>query len=350
MRYNRLGNTGLLVSELSLGTMTFGQSRWGDIGGVEQDVADRIIRRALDGGINVLDTADVYSDGQSEIMTGRALRNLGVRREDVIIATKTYGPVGDGPNDRGSSRAHILDSVTASLKRLQLDYIDLYQLHGFDPLTPIEESLLALDHVVRQGMVRYVGVSNWAAWQMATALGISARLNLTNITAVQAYYSLVGRELEHEITPFLESTGMGLIVWSPLAGGLLSGKFGRDVSAGEGSRRNTMAFPPVETERAYDIIDVLRSIADARSVSVAQVALSWLLHRLTVTTVLIGAKSVGQLEDNLGATDLVLSAEELAVLDDASRLPLIYPRWMNEVYNVDRFNQFWKVAAERRTR
>lgn len=348
MRYNILGRTGLLVSELSLGTMTFGVSQWGGIGGVDQTGAEQIIRCGLDAGVNLLDTADVYSDGQSEEITGAALRNLGIRRHDVLISTKTFGRASDGQNDRGASRAHILDSVHASLKRMQLDYVDLYQLHGFDPLTPIEESLRALDHLVQQGVVRYIGVSNWAAWQIAQAMGVTERLGLAPLSNVQAYYSLAGREIEHEIIPLVAATGLGLVCWSPLAGGMLSGKFDRASEGDTQGRRSTVPFPPLDIDRTDDVIDELRSIADAQGASVAQIALAWLLHRKTVSTVLLGAKRVEQLQDNLGATKIELEPSDLDRLDTVSKLAAVYPRWMQEVFDGGRSEQIASSSQRHR--
>jgi len=333
MRYRKFGRTGLFVSELCLGTMTFGGGGgiWGQIGDLQQADAERLIGRSLDAGINFIDTADVYSDGRSEIITGQALRNLQVPRENVVVATKVLGEVGTkGTNSRGMSRYHIMDGVKASLKRLQLDHIDLYQIHGFDPATPIEETVRALDNLVQHGHVRYVGVSNWAAWQIMKALGISERLGLARFESLQAYYTVAGRDLERELVPLLKSESVGLMVWSPLAGGLLSGKYGRDVKAEAGSRRTTFDFPPVNVERAYDCIDVMRGIAQAKGVSVAQIALAWLLHQTAVTSVIIGAKRAEQLDDNIAATAITLSGEELAALDKVSALPAEYPGWMLE--------------------
>ena len=232
-------------------------------------------------------------------------------------------------NARGNSRSHILDSVKKSLSRLQLDHIDLYQIHGFDPATPVEETVRALDNLVQHGHVRYVGVSNWAAWQIMKALGIAERLGLARFESLQAYYTIAGRDLERELVPMLQSEGVGLMVWSPLAGGLLSGKYGRDGSAEAGSRRAAFDFPPVDRDRAYDSIDVLKTVADARGVSVAQVALAWLLHQQVVTSVIIGAKRVDQLDDNLAATGITLTQDELAALDKVSALPPEYPGWMH---------------------
>jgi aryl-alcohol dehydrogenase-like predicted oxidoreductase len=331
MRTRNLGGTGLLVSEICLGTMTFGgRGIWTAIGELDQQVADGIVARALDAGVNFIDTADVYSEGLSEEVTGRAIANSGRPRSDVVLATKVFGQTGPGPNDRGASRGHILNGVKASLKRLGTDYIDLYQIHGFDPLTPIEETVRALDDLVRQGHVRYVGVSNWAAWQIMKALGIADRNGWSRFASLQAYYTIAGRDLEREIVPLLKDQKVGLMVWSPLAGGLLSGKYDRDGNAPDGSRRVNFDFPPVNRDRAFDAVDVMREIGDAHGVSVARIALAWLLHQPAVTSVIIGAKTVEQLDDNLATTELRLSAEELARLDAVSALPAEYPGWMFE--------------------
>jgi aryl-alcohol dehydrogenase-like predicted oxidoreductase len=330
MRHNPLGRTGLFVSELCLGTMTFGGSDgiWSQIGDLQQADAERLVGQALDAGINFIDTADVYSGGRSEQITGQALRNLQVPRDSVVVATKVFGETGPGPNARGASRSHIMDGVKASLKRLQLDHVDLYQIHGFDPATPIEETVRALDQLVRQGHVRYVGVSNWASWQIVKALGIAERWGLARFESLQAYYTVAGRDLERELLPMLKSEGVGLMVWSPLAGGLLSGKYGREQQAEQGSRRVSFDFPPVDKDRAWDCVDAMRPIAAAHGVSVAQVALAWLLHQPQVTSVIVGARRAEQLADNLAATQVTLSAAELAQLDQVSRLPAEYPGWM----------------------
>jgi aryl-alcohol dehydrogenase-like predicted oxidoreductase len=333
VRYRKLGRTGLFVSELCLGTMTFGggDGIWGKIGDLQQPDAERLIGHALDAGINFIDTADVYSDGRSELITGQALKNLRVPRENVIVGTKVFGETGTkAVNSRGMSRYHIVDGVKASLKRLQLDHIDLYQIHGFDPATTIEEALRALDNLVEQGYVRYVGVSNWAAWQIMKALGLSERLGLARVESVQAYYSIAGRDLERELVPLMQSEAVSLLVWSPLAGGLLSGKYGRDRKGEDGSRRTTFDFPPVDMERAYGCIDVMRNIAKTKEVSVAQIAIAWLLHQSVVTSVIIGAKRPDQLEDNIAATRVAFTADELAALDKVSALPPEYPGWMLE--------------------
>ncbi|WP_411201239.1 aldo/keto reductase [Kosakonia cowanii] len=342
MRYKKLGNTGLFVSELCLGTMTFGgqEDMWGKIGQLQQAQAEELVGRALDVGINFIDTADVYSGGRSEAITGQALKNLKVPRENVVVATKVFGETGTaGVNSRGSSRFHIIQSVKASLKRLQLDHIDLYQLHGFDPATPMEETLYALDTLVQHGHVRYIGVSNWAAWQIAKALGISERLGLARFASLQAYYTIAGRDLERELVPMMQSENVGLMVWSPLAGGLLSGKYDRDGKAEAGGRRVEFDFPPVNKDRAFDCVDVMRTIADSKGVSVAQIALAWLLHQQAVTSVIIGAKRPEQLDDNLAATSVQLSDEELKQLDAVSALPREYPGWMLERQGEYRRNQ-----------
>ncbi len=332
MRHLPLGRTGLFVSELCLGTMTFGGGGgiWAQIGDLQQADAERLVGASLDAGINFIDTADVYSSGLSEQITGQALKNLKVPRDSVVVATKVFGETGAGANMRGASRGHIADGIKASLKRLQLDHIDLYQIHGFDPATPIEETVRALDQLVRHGHVRYVGVSNWAAWQIVKALGIAEREHLARFESLQAYYTVAGRDLERELVPMLKSEGVGLMVWSPLAGGLLSGKYGRDQQGEAGSRRTQFDFPPVNRERAWDCVDVMRRIADAKGVSVAQIALAWLLHQPQVTSVIIGAKRPDQLADNIAATKVVLGADELAAIDAASKLPAEYPGWMLE--------------------
>jgi aryl-alcohol dehydrogenase-like predicted oxidoreductase len=332
MRNHPLGRTGLFVSELCLGTMTFGGTgeMWSKIGDLQQGDAERLVGQAIDAGINFIDTADVYSGGQSEEITGQALKNLKVPRDSVVVATKVFGETGPGPNARGLTRSHILDGVKASLKRLQLDHIDLYQVHGFDPATPMDETLRALDQLVRHGHVRYIGVSNWAAWQIAKALGISERLGLARFESLQAYYTVASRDLERELIPVLQSENMGLMVWSPLAGGLLSGKYGRDQSGEQGSRRTAFDFPPVNKDRAFDVVDTMRPMADSRGVSVAQIALAWLLHQPRVTSVIVGAKRPEQLADNISATTVELTAEELEAIGKVSQLPPEYPGWMLE--------------------
>ena len=339
MRYNRLGRTGLFVSEMCLGAMTFGGGPgiWNMIGAQQQDEADLMIRTALDAGINFIDTANVYSQGRSEEILGQSLKNLDVKRSDVVIATKVHSPMGEGPNDRGCSRAHIMDQVEQSLERLQLDHIDLYQIHGWDPLTPIDEVVRTLDDLVRSGLVHYVGVSNWAAWQIQKALGVAERQNLARFECVQAYYSIAGRDLERELAPMMAEEALGLMVWSPLAAGFLTGKYTREGDA-EG-RRTGFDFPPVNKDRAYDCIDAMREIGAIKGVSIARIALAWLLHQPVVSTIIIGATKIEQLQDNLGACDVELSAEELDRLDKVSKLPLEYPGWMTSRSIKDRIRQ-----------
>jgi aryl-alcohol dehydrogenase-like predicted oxidoreductase len=329
VRYNRLGRSGLFVSELCLGTMTFGGSDglWGQIGQLGQDAADEIVKTAVEGGINFIDTANVYADGRSEEILGQSIRNLGLKREELVIATKVHGQMGEGPNARGTSRGHILDQVKASLTRLQLDHIDLYQIHGFDPATPIVETMEALNTLVQQGHIRYVGLSNWAAWQVVKAVGIAEMRRLAPVASLQAYYSLAGRDLEREIVPMLLHEDIGLMVWSPLAGGFLSGKFDRDGTTAEGRRVN-FDFPPVNKDRAYDAIDLMRTMAADNGCTVPQIASAWLLHRPVVTSVILGAKRVDQLSDTLGAVDVSLSDEEIGALNAVTELPGEYPGWM----------------------
>jgi len=314
--------------------MTFGTNpgRLSAVAGLDQDASTALVKQALDAGINFIDTANVYATGQSEEFVGGALRALDIARSDVIVATKAMGAMGEGPNDAGISRYHLMHQVDASLKRLGADHIDLYQIHGWDSQTPMEEALRALDDMVRAGKVRYIGVSNWAAWQIMKALGISERLGLEKFASLQAYYTVAGRDLEREIVPMLRSEGVGLMVWSPLAGGFLSGKYTRgddDRSHGEG-RRAAFDFPPVELNRGYNLIEAMQRMANARGdgTTVARLALAWLLYQPLVSTVIVGAKRADQLADNIAATEVELSAAELEELDKLSRLPREYPGWM----------------------
>ena len=332
MKYKQLGRTGLYVSEICLGTMTFGGGQdagiWKAIGSLPQGEVDAIMQSALASGVNFFDTADVYSFGESEKRLGQSLKNLGAARKDVVLATKVFGQMGPGPNDRGASRGHIMDSVKTSLERLQTDHIDLYQIHGNDTVTPIDETLRALDDLVSEGLVRYVGVSNWAAWKIAKALGVSEARGYARFDTLQAYYTIAGRDLERDLVPMLTSEGLGLMVWSPLAGGLLSGKFGPGSNNPTDARRTNFDFPPVERDRAWKCVEVMRAVGEAHGVSVARVALAWLLAKPHVMSVIIGAKTPEQLEDNLAAVDLMLTADEMTRLDEVSELPAEYPGWM----------------------
>ncbi|HWK40980.1 MAG TPA: aldo/keto reductase [Croceibacterium sp.] len=333
MRYNRFGNTGLVVSELCLGAMTFGTNpgRFGQIHGLDQDASTALVKQALDAGINMIDTANVYTTGQSEEFVGAALKALGVPRGDVVVATKGMGAMGEGPNASGAGRKHLLDQIDASLARLGLDHVDLYQIHGWDPFCPMEETLEALNDIVRSGRARYIGVSNWAAWQIAKSLGISERRGWAKYISLQAYYTVAGRDLERELAPMLLSEGLGLMVWSPLAGGLLSGKYQFSDAGAEGEgRRAGFDFPPVDLARAEPLVAAMREMGDARGVSVARIALAWLLHQPVVSTVIVGAKRAEQLADNIGACDVELDAADLARLDSLSALPREYPGWMFE--------------------
>jgi aryl-alcohol dehydrogenase-like predicted oxidoreductase len=334
MKYRILGRTGLYVSEICFGAMTFGgKGFWAVVGTHGETEADRLVGKTIDAGVNFFDTADVYSEGESERLLGKA---LGARRKDVVLATKVRGRAGPGPNDVGLTRAHIHASIDASLRRLGTDYVDLYQIHGFDPVVPLDETLRALDDVVRAGKARYLGCSNLAAWQIMKAIGISKRHDWSRFDSLQAYYSIAGRDLEREVAPLLEDQRVGLMVWSPLAGGLLSGKFSRDGAGPEGTRRASFDFPPVDKERAFRVIDVMRAVAAEKGTTVPRVALAWILHRRFVTSVIIGAKDEQQLGDNLGAIDVALSAEELTRLNEVSALPPEYPGWMIERQSSER--------------
>src|ERR1700682_1181669 len=303
MEYATLGNTGLLVSKLCFGTMTFGDGRgiFKAISAVGQAGADELVKTSIDDGINFFDTADNYTEGESEKILGQSLKNLNIARKDVVIATKVYSRVGPGQNDIGASRGHIMDGVEASLRRLQTDHIDLYQIHGNDAVTPVEETLRALDTLVNQGKVRYIGVSNWQAWKIAKALAISEFKNLARFDTLQAYYSIAGRDLERELGPLLEEAKTGLLVWSPLAGGLLSGKFSRANQKSPGSRRSEFDFPIVDKERTWTILEAMGPIAKAHDCSPARISLAWLLAKPVVTSVILGAKRLDQLRDNLAA-------------------------------------------------
>lgn len=336
MRYNLLGKTGFYVSELCLGTMTFGgKGFWQVVGQQGQREAEALVGTALDHGVNFVDTADVYSEGESERLLGAALQALARPRQQLVVATKVRGRAGPGVNQLGLSRAHILSSIEHSLGRLGLDYVDLYQIHGFDPVTPIEETVRALDDVVRSGKARYVGFSNLAAWQAMKAIGYAEAHGLARFQSAQVYYSIAGRDIERELVPLAKSEGIAILPWSPLAGGLLSGKFDAGKNGPEGARRASFDFPPVDRERLPRVLDALRSVAQQLGVSVASVALAWQLTRPFVTSVIIGAKTREQLIDNLRSTEVKLSPEHVKQLDEASALPAEYPGWMLDWQNRD---------------
>jgi aryl-alcohol dehydrogenase-like predicted oxidoreductase len=331
VRYHLLGQTGLYVSELCLGTMTYGGGKgiWENIGSLQQDAVNEQVKFAFEAGINFIDTANVYSIGKSEMLLGQALQTLGLPREQLIVATKSTGSMDETPNGRGQSRHHIFNQVDASLKRLQLEHIDLYQIHGFDPLTPFEESLDALNDVVRSGKVRYIGLCNLAAWQIMKSLAVSEKRGFAKFVSVQAYYTIASRDLEREVVPLLRDQNLGLMVWSPLAGGLLSGKYrDTDDKGPAGARRTAFDFPPVDKQRAFKCVDAMRPLAQQREVSVAQIALAWILSKPFVSSVIIGARSMDQLRDNIAAPRVQLTVEETKKLDEVSELPPEYPGWM----------------------
>ncbi len=335
MRYNLLGNTGLYVSELCLGTMTFGGrgTVWQAIGRLGERESLALVAAALDAGVNFIDTADTYSEGESERLLGAALKTLNRPREQLVIATKVRGRVGPGINQVGLSRAHVLASIDNSLQRLGLDHVDLYQIHGFDPVTPIEETIRALDDVVRAGKARYVGFSNLPAWVASKAITFAEQNGLARFQSAQVYYSIAGRDIEREIAPLCQAAKLAILPWSPLAGGLLSGKYDPDKKGPADARRASFDFPPVNMERLPRVLAALRAVAAEAGVSVARVALGWHLTRPFVTSVIIGAKTPEQLADNLAAADLRLSPEQVRKLDEASALPPEYPGWMVEFQN-----------------
>jgi aryl-alcohol dehydrogenase-like predicted oxidoreductase len=337
MRQKPLGRSGLYVSELCLGTMTFGGAGfWKVVGTLGESEVDKLVGTALDAGINFIDTANVYSEGESEALLGKALARLKRRRDTMVIATKVRGRMGPGSNQVGLSRYHIMRSIDESLGRLGLDHVDLYQIHGQDPTTPLEETLRALDDLVRVGKVRYIGLSNLPAWQQMKALALQDAHGWSRFVSAQMYYSIAGRDVEREVVPLALDQGLGLLPWSPLAGGLLSGKFDLESDTKvPGARRSDFDFPPVDRSRAAACLRAMRPIAQRRDTSVARVALAWLLAKPHVTSVIIGAKTEKQLADNLAATDLTLTADELATLDAASALPAEYPGWMVDWQNRD---------------
>jgi len=329
MKYNELGKTGVLVSELCLGTMTFGgKGMWEAIGHLPQDEVNQIVKTSLDSGINFIDTANAYSEGLSETLLGESLKKLGISHQEVIIATKVRLRMGPGANQLGLSRLHIMDSVNDSLRRLQLSHIDLLYIHGVDPITPIEETMRGLEDVVRSGKVRYIGISNHPAWMVVKANSYADKMGWTRFVASQNYYSIASRDIEREIIPMGLSENIGIMPWSPLAGGFLSGKFPRKNAVAGNSRRDAFDFPPLNKEKAYDIIDVMEEMAGRYKVSVATVALNWVIRQQGITSTIIGAKSLDQLNDNIKAVDLELSPSDLIQLNESSALSSEYPGWM----------------------
>lgn len=335
METRLLGRSGLKVSALGFGTMTFGgEGFFAPVGNIQVEEARRQIEICLEAGVNLFDTADVYSVGKSESILGQA---LGARRKDVLIATKVFGRMGERPNDVGLSRAHIMEACEASLRRLGTDYIDLYQAHCFDSLTPLEETLRAFDDLVRAGKVRYIGCSNYSGWHVMKALGISDGQGLERFASQQIYYSLAGREAERELIPVALDQGVGVVVWSPLAFGFLSGKYKRGEGRPEGARLASMDVVELrDEEKVYGILDAIEEIARARGVSVPQVALNWVLHRPAVSSVLVGARNERQLRDNLAAATWELSPEEMKRLNEASAIPFSYPYWHQRRFGAER--------------
>jgi len=347
MEYRQLGKSGLRISTLTLGTMGFGGTGWATaVGQIDVDGAREQIALARDAGVNLIDTADVYSDGLSEEIVGQA---LGRTRDEILLATKVRMTMGDGPNDAGLSRHHIISGAEASLRRLGTDYIDIYQVHEWDGHTPLEETLAALDHLVQSGKVRYLGASNYAGWQLMKALGISERLGISRFVSQQIYYSLQARDAESELVPLSIDQGLGILVWSPLAGGLLSGKYRRDTTAPDGSRHlQGWDEPPVHDEdKLYDTIELLISIGETHGVSAAQVALAYIIGRPGVTSVIVGARTPEQLRDNLAAANLELAADELTQLDEVSAQHLTYPHWHQAKTSGDRLSAADLTLLER---
>ena len=342
MKYRILGRTGLKVSELCLGTMTFGDNFF-NIAVVDQSSANQMVSRAIDAGINFFDTADVYSYGRSEEVLGQTLKELGINRDQVVVATKVRSPMSEAAsagtgdlNNVGLTRRHIFAAVDQSLRRLGTDYIDLYQVHGWDNLTPIEETMRALDDVVRMGKVRYLGCSNWAARHLMKAQVMCEAHDWASFVSLQAYYSLVGRDLEYELLPLCREENLAVLPWSPLSGGFLSGKYRRDSPTPEGARRSSFDFPPVDTERGFDAIEVLDRVATERDASIPQVALAWLLAQPGVSSVIVGANKMSQLEDNLKAAEIQLSAADIDLLSATTAPRPMYPQWMVELQNQGR--------------
>jgi aryl-alcohol dehydrogenase-like predicted oxidoreductase len=324
MKYRKLGNSGLIVSSVALGTMQFGKGM--NMGGLDQAATTGMVKFALDKGVNFIDTADVYSAGESETLLGNALRGI---RDEIVLATKARLPMGKNFNGSGATRVNLMKEAEASLRRLQTDYIDLYQIHGWDSNTPLEETLRTLDDLVRQGKVRYIGLCNYLSWQADRALAIQERMGLEKYVTAQMYYSLVGRGLEHEFLSFAEYQNLGILVWSPLAGGFLSGKYDRDNPPPSGTRfAEAGNFVPMDREQGFRVVDVLRRVAAAHDCSPARVALAWLLAKPAISSIIIGGRRDEQIDDDIKAVDLELSADEMHELDRASDPGTPYPKWM----------------------
>ncbi len=330
MKYNYLGKTGLMVSELCFGTMTFGGQNagmWDTIGKLQQKEVNNMLSAVVESGINFIDTANVYSYGQSEQLLGQGLLDLGIKRDEVVIATKVLARMNDKPNSTGLSRYHIFNSVDASLKRLQLEYIDILYVHGVDPATSLEETVRSLNDIVASGKVRYIAICNWPAWMVAKAQSIAEYRGYHQFIGLQYYYSAVSRDIEHELVPMAAAHDLAIFPWSPLAGGFLTGKFTRD-GADANSRRANFDFPPINKERAYDLVEVMGEISKAKNASIAQIALAWVRQQKGIMSTIIGAKTLDQLQSNIASTEIQLTADELVKIDEVSPLPMQYPGWM----------------------
>lgn len=339
MKYNFLGNTGLIVSELCFGTMTFGGSSggiWEAIGKQQQQEVNDLMKVVADSGINFIDTANVYSFGESEKLLGQSIIDLGLNRNDLVIATKVRGRMSQGRNNVGLSRYHIFQSVDESLQRLQLNHIDILYVHGFDPHTPVEEVMHSLNDIVLTGKVRYIAVCNWPAWVVMKGLGIAEKNGWNKFVGLQYFYSLAGRDIEREILPLAEDQNLAVMPWSPLAGGFLGGKYSRNSDKAEGSRRSNFDFPPINKEKTYDLIDIITEVGKQHNATVAEVALAWVRQQKGITSTIIGAKNVDQLNANIKSTEVQLSADDLKKIDEISALPKEYPGWMVERQAGDR--------------
>ena len=338
MKYNLLGNTGLLVSEICFGTMTFGGSNggiWSNIGKVQQDEVNSLMKTVVESGINFIDTANIYSFGESEQLLGQSIIDLGLNRNDLVIATKVRGRMSAGVNDVGLTRSNIFQSVDASLKRMQLEFIDILYVHGVDLKTPIEETMRALNDIVLTGKVRYIAVCNWPAWMVMKAQGIADKYGWNKFVGMQYYYSLATRDIEREIVPLAIDQNLAIMPWSPLAGGFLSGKYTRD-SDKIGSRRDNFDFPPINKDKTYDIIDVITEVGKQHNTTPAQIALAWVRQQNAVTSTIIGAKNIEQLKDNIRSVSVELTTDELQKINEVSALTKEYPQWMVERQSADR--------------
>ncbi|SFB40712.1 aldo/keto reductase [Algoriphagus aquimarinus] len=332
MKYNNVGNTGLIVSELCFGTMTFGGQEadmWANIGKLQQKEVNDMLGAVVESGINFIDTANVYSFGQSEELLGQGLLDLAVPRDEVVIATKLLAKMKDKPNSAGLSRYNIFNSVDASLKRLQMEYVDILYVHGVDPLTSLEEIVRSLNDIIESGKVRYIAICNWPAWMVAKAQAIAHYRGWHKFMGLQYYYSAVSRDIEHELVPMAADHDLAIFPWSPLAGGFLTGKFTRE-GADADSRRAKFDFPPIDKEKAYDLVDVMGDLAKIHDASIAQVALAWVRQQKGITSTIIGAKTLEQLKLNIDSTQLILTEDDLVKIDEVSPLPMLYPGWMVE--------------------